>query len=192
MLAAPWHTLVPGAGGGELDDAVAARLAAAEACGRKGGLEAALQGIAAAPVVPVVLQAVIRDVWSSHLLFDPDEPGRVAGIVDFHAAAIDTPATDLARLLGSWTRDPASPLADAWRDALDAYEGIRPLVDAERRLVPWLDATGTVFALDNWFRWTLLEGRVFELPVRVVGRIDRLLQLLPTALASLSGARARV
>jgi Ser/Thr protein kinase RdoA (MazF antagonist) len=192
LLAEPWHSLVHRAAGGPLGDAVAARVAAAAMVGREAGLEAALRGIAATRAAPGVLQAVIRDLWSSHVLFAADEPARVAGLVDFHAAAIDTPATDLARLLGSWSRDPACPLAVAWSEPLDAYERIRPLTAAERHLVPWLDATGTIFALDNWFRWICVEGRRFEDPVRVVGRLDRLLRLLPAALASLNGPRPRV
>jgi Ser/Thr protein kinase RdoA (MazF antagonist) len=192
MLAEPWHTLVPRADRGPLGDAVAARMAAAASVAREGGLEPALRGIAATRPLPGMLQAVIRDLWSSHVLFAADEPAHVSGIVDFHAAAIDTPATDLARLVGSWTRDPARPLAEAWCAALDAYERIRPLTDAERRLVPWFDATATIFALDNWFSWTVVEGRRFERPARVLGRVDRLLRQLPGALASLHGHGVRV
>ena len=72
------------------------------------------------------------------------------------------------------------PLAEAWRPALDAYESLRPL-GADRRLVPWLDATATIFGLDNWFRWVLVEGRRFERSARVVARVDRLLESLPEA-----------
>lgn len=192
LLAEPWHTLAHRAGSAPLDDAIAARVAAAATVACEGGLEAALRGVAATRPLPGMLQAVLRDLWSSHVLFAEDESARVVGIVDFHAASIDTPATDLARLLGSWNRDPASPLADAWREPLDAYQRVCPLTDSERRLVPWLDATGTVFALDNWFRWTTLEGRRFEGPVRVVERLDRLVEHLPAALAWLNGPRARV
>jgi hypothetical protein len=48
--------------------------------------------------------------------------------------------------------------------------------------VPWLHATGVVVGLDNWFRWTLEEGRRFAAPGHVLGRIDRLSSQLPGAL----------
>ena len=106
---------------------------------------------------------------------------RVAGVVDLHAAAVDTPATDVARLFGSWSGGADIPLADARAGAIEAYEAVRPLDPRERALVPWLDATGTIFAIDSWFRWVLLEGRRFERPVRVVERVDRLLDRLAPA-----------
>jgi hypothetical protein len=39
-----------------------------------------------------------------------------------------------------------------------------------------------VVGLDNWFRWTLEEGRRFAAPGHVLGRIDRLSSQLPGAL----------
>lgn len=44
------------------------------------------------------LQPCIRDIWHDHVLFDGD---RVTGLIDFGAMQIDTPATDIARLVGS-------------------------------------------------------------------------------------------
>ena len=49
------------------------------------------------------LQPCIRDIWHDHILFTGN---RVTGIVDFGALDIDTPATDIARLLGSLVRIP--------------------------------------------------------------------------------------
>jgi alkylation response protein AidB-like acyl-CoA dehydrogenase len=37
----------------------------------------------------------------------------------------------------------------AWAAAVAAYERVRPLPPAERRLIRWLDATGTILGLDN-------------------------------------------
>jgi Ser/Thr protein kinase RdoA (MazF antagonist) len=130
---------------------------------------------------------VLRDVWSDHMLF-ADGGDRVSGIIDYHAAGIDSPATDLARLLGSWSlagecREPS--LVDAWRDALNAYERVRPLAPVERRLVPWLHATGVIFGLDNWFRWTLEERRTFPDAGRVRERMKRLVAALGSALGCL-------
>jgi homoserine kinase type II len=48
--------------------------------------------------VPLPLQPSIRDIWHDHVLFTGDE---VTGLIDFGALDIDTPATDIARLLGS-------------------------------------------------------------------------------------------
>jgi len=134
---------------------------------------------------PGRVQAVLRDIWCEHVLFEPSAATRVTGIVDLHAAGIDTPATDLARLLGSWDRPVSGPchgLLDRWPEARAAYEAVRPLDEAERRLVGFLHGTGVVFALDNWFRWTLEERRTFADPRRVIDRIGRLAELLPDAM----------
>jgi hypothetical protein len=47
--------------------------------------------------------------------------------------------------------------------------------------VAWLQATGTIFALDNWFRWCLVEGRRFGEAGRVIERVDRLLHRLESS-----------
>lgn len=152
-----------------------------------GAGELGLHRVAAAHSPVVACHAVLRDVWWEHMLFDRHRD-RVAGLIDFHAAGVDTPATDLARLLGSW--EPAvgggNGPSGSWHAAVAAYEAIRPLSTAERRLVRWLDATGIVFGLDNWFRWVLEEKREFGGAARVVRRIERLLGRLPAALAELA------
>jgi len=129
---------------------------------------------------------VVRDVWCDHVLFDRHVQDRVVGIVDVHAMGMDTPAMDVARLLGSWL--PAGTPADEawWNAAIDAYETVRPLGDHERRLVPMLAATGVIFGLDNWFHWTLDEGRTFPSREGVLSRIAWLVARLPTALRVLS------
>lgn len=128
------------------------------------------------------LQPVIRDVWADHVLFTAGGE-TVGGIIDYHAATIDSPATDLARLLGSW-RPPGTmrPYFAAWGATLAAYYRIRPLGGMERQLVPVLAATGVLFGLDNWFRWLLEEDRRFLRQDLVLRRIDRLLDDLPAAL----------
>lgn len=132
----------------------------------------------------VPLRPVLRDVWSAHVLFARDEPARVAGIIDPHAAAIDTPATDIARLLGSWRCDGSRDIdpAAAWPESLAAYAAVRPLAIEERRLVPFLHAAGVVCGLDHWFRWIMEERRTFASPAAAVARIDRLAAELPAAL----------
>ena len=159
--------------------------------GRRG-----LVAVAEAGVGDVYRQAVLRDIWSDHVLFDPIAQARVAGIVDFHAAGIDTPLTDLARLLGSWEMQvplglAAIPsLADRWAEPLAAYEQAsgRSLTAADRWLCEWLRASAVICSLDNWFRWTLEENRHFADASRVLGRIRRLLADLPAAVEWLSHA----
>jgi Ser/Thr protein kinase RdoA (MazF antagonist) len=142
----------------------------------------ALERVAARVPTPSRVQAVLRDVTSDHVLYRDDGSPEVAGVIDFHAAAIDTPATDLARLLGSW--GPAGDRAIR-ESALAAYEAVRPLEAAERADVAWLDATGVIFGLVHWFRWTLDERRPFAQPAAVVARIDALLERLAESVADL-------
>lgn len=145
----------------------------------------ALAAVVAFDPPPLPVQPVLRDVWSDHVLYAPASPDRVSGIVDYHAAGIDTPVTDVSRLLGSWRPPPGTahtPLERRWAGALAAYESIRPLEPAQRRLLPFLHATAVVFGLDNWFRWTVEERRRFPDGRAVVDRIDRLSAELPAAL----------
>lgn len=48
--------------------------------------------------VALPLQPCLRDIWHDHVLFTGNE---VTGLVDFGAIAIDTPATDISRLVSS-------------------------------------------------------------------------------------------
>lgn len=148
-----------------------------------------IDSIVAFPCHVHALQPVLRDVWSDHVLFSTVDSANVAGLVDFHAADVDVPATDLARLLGSWL-PPADrsmlPVVDRWPEALPAYERIRPLPAGSRDVVNWLEATGVICGLDNWFRWVLQDGRVFPAAAAVLQRVDRLLDGLPAAVQILS------
>jgi len=144
---------------------------------------------------------VLRDVWCDHVLFagvadgaSRPPPPVVSGLIDLHAAGIDTPATDLARLFGSWDPGPGrrgERLTDRWPEAFAAYERVRPLAAEERRLVGLLHAAGVIAGLDRWFRWTLDEGRTFPDDSRAVARIDRLLTELPCAAAEHRGVESR-
>lgn len=173
MLARPWTSIDTGLGPAAVVDRMH-RAAAMVTGGRA-------IGIAHAAVVeprPMMLQAVLRDVWYEHVLFDGD---RVAGIVDWHAAGIDTPATDIARLAGSWALD------GSMRESfMAAYEMERPLPASERDAVPFLHAAGVVCAIDNWFRWILEDAKTFADMPRVLARIDGLIATLPEALDDLA------
>lgn len=135
-------------------------------------------GAARAPIVPV-----FRDLWHAHVLFEGE---RVSGVIDPHAAGFDSPATDLARLLGSW-RPPApvvggEGLGAAWAGALAAYEEVRVIPPAERTLVELLDVGGVIGGLDHWFGWVLEEGRSFADAPGAVARVDFLLEKLDSTL----------
>jgi Ser/Thr protein kinase RdoA (MazF antagonist) len=174
--------------------AVAARVAAAAEAFAAAGLGGLVATVAELEPRELDLQPVLRDVWCDHVLFAAAEPagGRgpaapvVTGLIDLHAAGIDTPATDLARLFGSWQPAPGrreQSLEERWPGAFAAYERVRPLTDAERGLVGLLHAAGVVAGLDRWFRWTLDEDRGFPDEHRALDRID-------TLIAELSGAVA--
>ena len=167
---------------GDFSEALVARFDAAISIFADVGGSAFVDRMAAMRPVPVVVQAVLRDVWCEHVLFADGHRADVAAIIDPHAAGIDTPATDLARLLGSWDA-PAGcaglPLASRWPEAMRAYGVVRPLLCGERDLCSLLHAAGVVCGLDNWFRWTLEEHRVFPDRGRVLTRIDRLLRQFP-------------
>jgi len=166
-----------------LDDRVATAIAIFNQCGG----EMLLARVAAMRSRSCVLQPVLRDVWCDHVLFADARSDEVTAIIDLHAAGIDTPATDLARLMGSWCspgeREHPS-LMDRWPEAIAAYERARPLSREESELIPFLYGTGVVLGLDNWFRWTLDEHRVFPDARRMLDRIDRLLTELPGAMAT--------
>jgi Ser/Thr protein kinase RdoA (MazF antagonist) len=167
--------------------ALDARVATAIDLFNAAGGNAFLARVASIQLHSCVLQPVIRDVWYDHVLFAEQTSDAVTAIIDLHAAGIDTPATDLARLVGSWAA-PAGrermSLVDRWPEAIAAYDRVRPLSAVEARIVPVLHATGVVFGIDNWFRWTLEEHREFPDDRRMLDRIDRLLQELPAAIAT--------
>jgi Ser/Thr protein kinase RdoA (MazF antagonist) len=165
-----------------LDDRVATAIAIFNECGG----EILLSRVAAMRGRSCVLQPVLRDVWCDHVLFADARSDDLTAIIDLHAAGIDTPATDLARLMGSWgslaDREQLS-LMDRWAEAIAAYQRESPISREEAQLIPFLHGTGVVFGLDNWFRWTLEEHRVFPDARRMLDRIDRLLKELPVAIA---------
>ncbi len=167
--------------------ALDARVAAAIDLFTAAGGNAFLARVASIQPHRCVLQPAIRDVWYDHVLFAEQTSDAVTAIIDLHAAGIDTPATDLARLVGSWAA-PAGrermSLVNRWPEAMAAYERVRPLSHGEADLIPFLHATGVVCGLDNWFRWTLDEHREFPDARRMLDRIDWLLQELPAAIAT--------
>lgn len=113
----------------------------------------------AVPVFPV-----LRDVWHDHVLYVGHE---VTGLIDFGAVNEDSPAADLARLLGSLVgRD-----VDQFGFALDVYRQLRPLSRLEEMLVWLLDLLGVIVAAINWLCWLLLEKREYAEWPRLAARI---------------------
>jgi Ser/Thr protein kinase RdoA (MazF antagonist) len=191
MLEQPWRGRRDNLGG-RGNPEILARLDEAVSIFDRAEGERMLRHLAVLTPRPIHVQPVLRDIWSDHVFFD--DAGRVTAIIDFHAAGIDSPATDLARLLGSWQPIASTDgaLLDHWRLAVEAYERVRRLDDAERRLVPLLQAAGVVCGLDNWFRWTLDEQRSFPDRERVHARIDTLLAGLEIAIAEAAKAVANL
>jgi len=146
----------------------------------------------AAARFPRPFQPVLRDCWWAHLLFESAPGGRrVSGIIDLDAAGIDTPAVDLARLLGSWQLEAGAPeagLVERWPEACDCYvRSCRPAGNflADMQL---LHDTAVVCGLDRWLHWLFRERRNFPDFSRVTTRIQALLRALPAALARLRRA----
>ena len=168
-----------------LQAAVAERRRAAAAILKDQGGLSYLSRLAAVVPPAVPLQPVLRDVWQAHVLFVGDE---VSAVIDWHAAGIDTPATDLARLLGSWEGPrsasvgadslSAVSLSVVWGEAIEAYRAIRPLSREELALIDLLHLAGVVGGLHHWFRWVLDENRHFPDSCSVLERVDALLKNL--------------
>lgn len=193
LLDRPWHDRLPGwvrLARGSMDRSLRASLevravASVELFAACGG-DAFLRGLSAMQAPVSMLQPVLRDIWHEHVLF-ASAGDAVTGMIDLHAAGIDTPATDLARLFGSWEAPAGSErssLSERWPQAFDSYQEVRPLSAAEVRMIPVLHAGVVVFGIDNWFRWLFDEHRTFSNIDGPIGRLDSLLETMPGAIAA--------
>jgi Ser/Thr protein kinase RdoA (MazF antagonist) len=115
----------------------------------------------------VPLQFCLRDIWHENVLFEQDQ---VTAILDFGAVRVESPAADIARLLGSMAQDDTQ-----WQHGLKAYEQTRRLTDAERSLAATYRRSGTLLAPLNWLKWIVVEGRQFDDRPAVLRRVDELL-----------------
>jgi Ser/Thr protein kinase RdoA (MazF antagonist) len=115
----------------------------------------------------VATQPCIRDIWHDHVLYTGD---TVTGIIDFGALDIDTPATDIARLLGSLVGDEEQN----WQIGIDAYSSVRPLSPVERQIAKALDHSGTILAGCNWLQWIYIDRRQFENSPQIIERFRRI------------------
>jgi homoserine kinase type II len=81
--------------------------------------------------------AVHADLFRDNVMFEDD---RLTGVLDFYFAGIDAFAFDIAVCLNDWCIDLATGRLETDRATalVDAYDAVRPLVSAERRLMPAL------------------------------------------------------
>jgi Ser/Thr protein kinase RdoA (MazF antagonist) len=110
--------------------------------------------ISRAARMPLALQPCLHDIWHGNLLFSGDD---VTGIVDFGLLYFDTPAVDVARLLGSMARDDP----EKWRNGLAMYAADRPLSTEESAAIRAADTSGIVLGCVNWLEWLYVERRRF-------------------------------
>ncbi len=127
-----------------------------------------LTQLSTAARLPLRLQPAIRDLWHDHVLFQLDE---VSGFIDFGAMRMDTPLTDLARLIGSLAGDDELQRATA----LAAYSDVCPLTTKDSELIDLLDHSGTLIAGWNWLEWLYVEQRQFPSLFAVRERLSQLL-----------------
>jgi Ser/Thr protein kinase RdoA (MazF antagonist) len=117
------------------------------------------------------LHTCLGDIWHDHVLF---EGNRLTGLIDYGALRTDSPATDLARLLGS-----LAPCDNAlFALGLQSYQVRIPLSFDEVRLVHILDYSGTVIGIANWLLWIYRDRRPQEDRAAAAGRLAILVQRL--------------
>lgn len=128
---------------------------------------------------PMSTQYVLRDVHRDHVLFDHD--GVPTGLIDFDAVRVDTPATDLARWVGSFL-DGRSDAESVWRSALAGFGqqnlfndwGQSELNDFAKAL----SFSTTWISLANWMVWVVCEERTFRSGGQIISRrISELVRL---------------
>jgi homoserine kinase type II len=114
-------------------------------------------------------QPCIRDIWRDHVLYTGDE---VTGIIDFGGMDIDTPTTDIARLLGSLVGDDEKN----WQTGIEAYSAVRPVSAAEAQTAKALDHSGPILAGCNWLQWIYIDRRQFENPAQIIERFRKIVE----------------
>lgn len=90
---------------------------------------------------------VHADLFRDNVMFEgTSEQPVLSGFFDFYFAGIDTWLFDLAVTLNDWAIDLPSGRADTLRTRalLEAYEAVRPLTAAERRLLPAMLRAGAL------------------------------------------------
>ncbi len=117
------------------------------------------------------LHPCLIDIRADNLLFTDD---KLTGIVDFGAAAIDTPLVDLSRALGELVGpDPARRAA-----ALAAYEQLVPSQPGDREMIQAFEVTGLIIAAVNWLEWLAEPSAVEWDSAKVSARLRKLAKRL--------------
>jgi homoserine kinase type II len=132
-----------------------------------GATPVALRALAPWEGVRLPVHPCVRDLRGDHVLF---QGGAVTGIVDFGAAALDSPAIDLARLLGDFAGDDA----DRFRGGLNAYRAGGGILDEPDDFVRILDRAGVVCSLIGWLARLIVGRRVPPESAAACARIEQL------------------
>ena len=91
--------------------------------------------------------AVHADLFRDNVMFaGTAEQPELSGFFDYYFAGVDTWLFDLAVTLNDWAIDLSTGQGDPARTAalLNAYTAVRPLTDAERRLLPAMARAGAL------------------------------------------------
>jgi hypothetical protein len=114
-----------------------------------------------------LLQPVIRDLWSAHVLFVDD---RVSGLIDLSAMASDHVAFDLSRLLRSWFGSDQQGV----RTSLELGSAAGPFSSVDRSLLQALDAATVLLSPVTWLRRRFAAAQTSPCPPAVLERLSRL------------------
>ena len=115
----------------------------------------------------VSIQPVLRDARPEHFLFEED---RVTGLVDFGAMGLDMVSIDLARLFGEWFTLEDQGIR---KQAISAYEQVRPLTIEERERVAIFERSGDLLRGARWLQCHFVDRRSFEDPKAVSRGLSR-------------------
>ncbi len=121
------------------------------------------------------LSPAIRDIHHDHLLFIGDE---LTGLIDFGAMRLDTPLTDIARLVGSLAADDRQMR----QSAINYYHEIRPLSESDRAHIDLLDESGLLLSAVNWLTWLYVERRDMGPLAPILHRLDTILSRMHSRL----------
>jgi homoserine kinase type II len=100
--------------------------------------------VAASPAYAALPRGPVHaDLFRDNVMFDD---GQLSGFFDFYFAGVDTWLFDLAVCLNDWCIDVPTGAHDAERAHafVAAYQGVRPLETAERRLLPAMLRAGAL------------------------------------------------